>query len=344
MGKGDKRIEELVKYCSTSIDNEGTGDGYDCKLIELVSNQLIYQLSLTAGLDLRHLKPIINSGAECCVSFASTFHYNLIKNQDIDFQMKNKGILNFKKRNMFKQFGDINLSDVQNRLSDEGTLTRILNRMDVAIIDYKMSNLHSVRAACNSVGLDSIITSDSFDILKCKAAILPGVGAFSEAVKHIKDNKLDISINKFISTGKPFIGICLGFQLLFDNSEEFGLSKGLGIIPGNVKKFKISKSNSIRYPVPQVAWNKLNKAKIDWKNTLLNSNKENDYMYFVHSYYVIPEDEEIVLTTTKYGKVEYCSAISLDNVSAFQFHPEKSGANGLKIYKELKNKIGNKNE
>ena len=215
--------------------------------------------------------------------------------------------------------------------------------MDVAIIDYKMSNLHSVQSACNSVGLQSVITSDQNQILDAKVAILPGVGAFGEAMSHLTELKLDDCIYKFIDTGKPFIGICLGLQLLFEKSEEFGAQTGLDIIKGLVKRFQYYEDNNTKYTVPQVGWNRIIQNGNSWENTLLCDNRDGDFMYFVHSYYVVPEDENISLTTTTYGKVKYCSSIKYKNIFATQFHPEKSGELGIKIYHEIK-KIVKKNE
>lgn len=208
--------------------------------------------------------------------------------------------------------------------------------MDIAIIDYKMGNLHSVQAACNKVGLDSVITSDPSQIMKANAIILPGVGAFGEAMDHIIDLKLDDLIHNFVDSGKLFVGICLGMQLLFETSEEFGSHKGLGLIEGSVKKFEFTNLESVRYPVPQISWNKIQKVNISWDNTLLCNNKDNDYMYFVHSYYVKPRDESIILSKTVYGNREYCSSIKYKNIFASQFHPEKSGKVGLKLYREIR--------
>ncbi len=212
--------------------------------------------------------------------------------------------------------------------------------MDIAIIDYKMSNLFSVQSACSKLGLSSIITSDTSQIMDAKIAILPGVGAFGEAMSHLAESKLDNCIYKFIDSGRPFIGICLGLQLLFDSSEEFGRFSGLGIIKGLVKKFKISTIKSTKYPVPQIGWNQIYQSENSWKDTLLCNNQNYDFMYFVHSYYVEPEDDSYILTKTTYGETEYCSAIQYKNIYASQFHPEKSGKIGMKIYKELKNIIG----
>ena len=208
--------------------------------------------------------------------------------------------------------------------------------MDVAIIDYKMSNLFSVQAACENVGLSSTITSDKNEILDAKVAILPGVGAFGEAMKYLRDLKLDNTIFQFVDSGKPFVGICLGLQLLFDSSEEFGDYSGLGLIKGKVKKFTFHYHNSTKYPVPQIGWNKISRNGSSWENTLLCNNTNDDFMYFVHSYFVEPENDNIMLSKTTYGNNEYCSSIQQNNIFACQFHPEKSGEIGINIYKNLK--------
>ena len=213
--------------------------------------------------------------------------------------------------------------------------------MDVALIDYRMSNLHSVQAACNKVGLSSVITADTAQILDARIAILPGVGAFGEAMSHLSKSKLDDCILRFVESGRPFIGICLGLQLLFDQSEEFGNHKGLGLIRGTVKKFSFRTDKNTKYPVPQIGWNRLRQNCFSWENTLLCNNQSNDFMYFVHSYYVVPEDKKVVLATTTYGDQEYCSAIKHNNIFATQFHPEKSSITGIKVYEQLKNNLEN---
>ena len=211
--------------------------------------------------------------------------------------------------------------------------------MDAVIIDYKMSNLHSVQAACNKVGLSSVISSDPKEILDAKIAILPGVGAFGEAMSQLTRSGLDECIFRFVESGKPFIGICLGLQLLFEKSEEFGDQKGLGLVSGSVKKFKPITIKNTKFPVPQVGWNKVSHNNRFWENTPLKNNKNDDFMYFVHSYYVVPKDEEISIASTTYGQQKYCSAIKKKNIFATQFHPEKSGLVGLKIYQYLKTNL-----
>ncbi len=207
--------------------------------------------------------------------------------------------------------------------------------MSVAIIDYKLGNLHSVKSACDYVKLPSVITDDPKVILKSKAVILPGVGAFKKGMENLQNSKLDITIKEFIKMNKPFLGICLGMQLLFNHSEEFGHHPGLGIIKGKIVKFNFNFDKSNNHPIPQIGWNKIYSKNKNWKNTILETNSNEDFMYFVHSYYAIPEND-CILSKTSYGSVEFCSSIQFKNIYATQFHPEKSGKKGLKIYKYFK--------
>jgi len=209
--------------------------------------------------------------------------------------------------------------------------------MNVVIIDYKMSNLHSVVAACKKVGFKSVISSDPKEILDANLVILPGVGSFKHAMINLKNLKLETCIHDYIKSGKTFIGICLGLQLLFTKSEEFGNHPGLNILEGEVKKFNFSKKEKI--PVPHMNWNNIKMANISWDKTYLKNNLDNDFMYFVHSYFVVPKDKSIILTETTYGSQKYCSSIFKKNIFATQFHPEKSSVNGLKIYKNLYNSL-----
>ena len=207
----------------------------------------------------------------------------------------------------------------------------------IAIIDYQMSNMFSIKNALNALGFESEITSSRSKILSCDGAILPGVGSFPEAMKHIKSLNLDESINGFINTGKPFMGICLGYQLLFEKSEEVENTYGLGIMSGEVKK--IPKKNK-ETKVPHVGWNNVK------RNTLLNGVQnigplkafnDDDYFYFVHSYYVHPGNDNDIYTTTENGGNEFCSSVLKENVFACQVHPEKSGENGLQILNKMFN-------
>ena len=200
----------------------------------------------------------------------------------------------------------------------------------IAIVDFEGGNLFSVIQACKTIGLNPFITNNYHEILKSDGLILPGVGSFPHAMKVLNKKDLVIPIKDFISSKKPFMGICLGFQLLFSESDEFENPKGLDIIQGSVKKFNF---NDKKIKVPQIGWNKIYNKK-DWDNSSLRHVKQNEYMYFVHSYFVLPNDEKDILSFTNYEKFEYCSSIKKNNIFATQFHPEKSGIEGLKIYKE----------
>ena len=206
--------------------------------------------------------------------------------------------------------------------------------MDIAIINYGMNNLYSVQNACKNLGIESVITDDHDKILKSKIAILPGVGAFREAINSIKRKKLDNSIYDFINTGKPFFGICLGMQLLFEQSEEFGFTEGLKILKGSVIKFDSNLEKELI--VPHVGWNKVSFNNSNYLQSVMRNNNNEDFMYFVHSYYVVLESEDIELTSTTYQDKRYCSSITKENITAFQFHPEKSGNSGMKIFDEIK--------
>ncbi|MBU2494638.1 MAG: imidazole glycerol phosphate synthase subunit HisH [Bacteroidetes bacterium] len=214
---------------------------------------------------------------------------------------------------------------------------------NVAIIDYHMGNLFSVEQACRNVGLNPIITSKQTEIENSDAVILPGVGAFPEAMNNLNKLNLIETLKKILENEKPFMGICLGFQLLFSGSEEFGNTKGLNVFPGQVKKFPTVSSTKSKIKVPQIGWNQIHPYNSQkWKRSLLNGINNNEFMYFVHSYFVETEDDSITLTYTEYEGIKYCSSIEKDNVFASQFHPEKSAYEGIKIYNNFANSINQK--
>ena len=209
--------------------------------------------------------------------------------------------------------------------------------MKIAVIDYKMSNMFSINNALISLGFRSKITSDPNAILRADGAVLPGVGSFPEAMRHLNDLQLNDVIKDFIISGKPFMGICLGLQLLFSESDEFESCKGLGIIDGTVIGFSKYINSE---PIPHIGWNTV------YSQNLIKSNNnyaskigiaENNYYYFVHSFFVKPKQNNNILTVTRYGDYEFCSSILKGNVFACQFHPEKSGPRGLNIFRNFFN-------
>lgn len=213
----------------------------------------------------------------------------------------------------------------------------------VVIIDYGLGNLFSINNACKLVGLNTIISKNIDVINNADAVILPGVGAFGDAMNSLNNNNLTESILNFVKTGKPFLGICLGMQLLFSESEEFGTNKGLNLIKGRVVKFPSIKNNGEKIRVPQIQWNQIySEDNNRWNNSPLKNIAEGSYMHFVHSYFAIPEDTNEILTYTEYEGIKYASAVKKDNIIGIQFHPEKSAKEGIKIYQNWVNYIKNK--
>jgi len=197
----------------------------------------------------------------------------------------------------------------------------------IAIIDYGMGNLKSVEKAFDFLGCETVITGSPEKIRSASKVVLPGVGAFAEAVKCIRETHLDEVIDETIQKGKPFLGICLGLQLMFDYSEENGGFEGLGILKGKIKRIDSG------LKIPHMGWNSLNIKK---ENALFKGLPDNPYVYFVHSFHLIAEDKNIVTATTDYGK-EIEVAVGKDNIFLTQFHPEKSGETGLKMLKNFIN-------
>jgi imidazole glycerol-phosphate synthase subunit HisH len=195
--------------------------------------------------------------------------------------------------------------------------------MNITIIDYGMGNVHSVCNALTYLGFDSVVTSDADKIEASDILIFPGVGAFGQGMEELKKRNLIESIKEYIASGKPFLGICLGMQLLFEESTEHGNFKGLGILKGKVVEF--DKKQGLK--VPHMGWNSL-KTKQD--NSIFEGIEDNSYFYFVHSYYVLPKQKNIIAGITEYG-TDFCSMIIKDNIYAMQFHPEKSQKIGLKL-------------
>jgi glutamine amidotransferase len=207
----------------------------------------------------------------------------------------------------------------------------------VAIVDYGLGNLFSVEQACAFVGLNSIITNSRQDILDAAAVILPGVGAYGDAMLTLHHLDLVNVLRDIAESPKPLVGICLGLQLLMTESYEFGHHKGLGIIEGPVVPFDAPKEKEHLLKVPQIGWNRIFQPAngLRWHGTLLDGIDEGEYMYFVHSYTVQPQESNVILSTSHYGHIEFCSSIQHHNVFACQFHPERSGPGGIKVYQNL---------
>lgn len=218
--------------------------------------------------------------------------------------------------------------------------------MQVAIIDYEMGNMFSVKHACEYLGLNTVLTSDKSVIMASDAIILPGVGSFGDAMDNLKRLDLIPPIKDFVAAGRPFMGICLGLQLLFSESEEFGVNKGLGIIEGSVVRFPANNQKGRAIKVPHIGWNQIFRpggTEVYWDSSPLKNLKNGEFMYFVHSYYAKPASNQVVLSSTAYEDTQFCSSLLWENVFACQFHPEKSAAEGLKIYKNWAMMVNSKN-
>jgi imidazole glycerol-phosphate synthase subunit HisH len=197
----------------------------------------------------------------------------------------------------------------------------------IVIVDYQMGNLRSVQKAFERVGCSATISSDPARIAKAEKLVLPGVGAFGDAMAELRQRDLIEPVCAVIRSGRPFLGICLGLQLLFDVGYEGGEYQGLGILPGKVVRFELPET----YKVPHMGWNQ---ALIRHRAPVLSGIDEGTHFYFVHSYYAVPDDSDVVAIEAEYAQ-PFCAMIWRDNLFATQFHPEKSQQQGLKLLRNF---------
>ncbi len=210
----------------------------------------------------------------------------------------------------------------------------------VAIVDYGLGNLFSIRNACENVALPTIVTSDRSRILDANGLILPGVGAFGDAMASLQERGLVDVIREFAASGRPLLGICLGMQLLMSESYEFGHHTGLNLIHGKVVHLPSRRSNGSDIKVPKVGWSSISPvsdalSRRSFAGTFLEPINDGEYMYFVHSYHCVPVDQSTVVATSMHGDYPFACAVQKERVYGCQFHPEKSGPRGLKIYQSF---------
>jgi glutamine amidotransferase len=202
----------------------------------------------------------------------------------------------------------------------------------IAIIDYGMGNLRSVQKGFEKIGAEAVVTADPQVVLQADKVVLPGVGAFRDCMHNLEQAGFVEPILRVIAEGRPFLGICVGMQLLFTDSVEFGLYKGLNVIPGHVLRFPDDMTFAAEaLKVPQMGWNQLHFKR---RPPAFEGIADGSNVYFVHSYYVQPDNDDVIATTTDYG-FEFCSSVWKDNIVATQFHPEKSQDVGLRILKNF---------
>ena len=211
----------------------------------------------------------------------------------------------------------------------------------VAIVDLGMGNLHNVRRACAHVGIDSALTTKAADVTAADAVILPGVGAMPEAMRALESTGLGDAVRRVVSEGKPLLGVCLGLQLLMATGTEFLDHEGLGVFPGTVERFPRKTADGKMLRVPHIGWAPIFPVNSKgWEGTLLSTVPAESSVYFVHSYRVIPEDPGIVVAKARYAGIEFVAAVASDNVFACQFHPERSGPIGLRVYQQFALRLG----
>jgi glutamine amidotransferase len=217
-------------------------------------------------------------------------------------------------------------------------------RVTAAVVDYGLGNLFSVRQACEYVGMDVVVTARRDALLASDVVILPGVGAFGDAMATLRRLDLVDVLRDIAVSDTPLIGICLGIQLLMRESHEFGVHQGLGVIEGSVVRLESAPQGGRRgLKVPQVQWNRIRRPadgglqRDPWAGTPLAGLADGQFMYFAHSYHATPADPSVTVSVSRYGDVEFCAALRWRNVFACQFHPERSGAPGLEIYQHIAN-------
>lgn len=204
----------------------------------------------------------------------------------------------------------------------------------IVVIDYGIGNVKSMVNAFENLGVEAVLTGDEQEIMAADAVILPGVGAFKHGMDNLIERNLVPVIHNYVATGKPFLGVCLGMQMLMEESEEFGRSKGLGLIEGSVKIIPLLSDTTEK--LPHVSWNELiEPTKGRWNDTILSTTKDGTDMYFVHSFAAIPNHQTDVLASCNYGNLNFCAAVHKKNIYGTQFHPEKSGIFGLRILEEF---------
>lgn len=211
----------------------------------------------------------------------------------------------------------------------------------IVIVDYGLGNLYNLRKAFQRAGINAVISDRKIDIINAGKIVLPGVGAFSAGMEGLWRKDLIETIKDFVESGRHILGICLGMQMLMTQSEENGVHRGLNLIKGNVRRFAMPKGKDF-FKIPHYGWSTVSTPDMDnihendqWRHTILDGIKNNAYFYFVHSYYVVPDDTAHVIGVTQYGYDTFPSVIKKENITACQFHPELSGETGIHLIKNF---------
>lgn len=303
----------------TSVDNEGLEKGYDTELIRKITAQVTVPVIACGGAGNEDdLLDCFNKTQCSAVSMASILHYNKTTIQGI--------------KNKLAPYADVR--KVQRIFIPENKKSK-----KVSIIDYGAGNLRSVITAFETLNCDTKVIDTPEDVMVAELLVLPGDGAFGYGMEQLYKKNLANAIRSYISQNKPFIGICLGMQLMLSESFEFGHYKGLDIIKGKIIQFKRKEEvNAEGYTIPHMRWNALENTGGDWDKTILNGIPDKSEAYFIHSFCVYPDDKSVSIADTYYGGQKFCTVLKKGRAYGTQFHPEKSGDIGLRLLSNLLNK------
>lgn len=360
-----KKAEELGagEILLTSVDQEGTENGMDHELAKKVSEAVSIPLIVSGGASsIGDFSRSFKEGKADAVATASLLHYRKYDVEEIKESMQKQGIsvrmighpLRIEKKNdEGYDIDDYNKFTIRHLRSDilekqQKNTPKAIDQginadkdadFGIGVVNYGINNIKSVVKALEKIGKKAKIIDTPEEIKAAKSLILPGVGAFKNGIDSLMDKGLVGPLKDSARNGTPLLGICLGMQLLFSESEEFGLHKGLDLIRGKVISLKNPRDVKVEgYKVPHTGWNSLKKPygkDNAWKSTLLKSTNPGSDVYFVHSFHAVPEDKKHIIATAEYGNQEFCVVAKKDNISAAQFHPEKSGMVGLNILKSF---------
>ncbi|MGB3056695.1 MAG: imidazole glycerol phosphate synthase subunit HisH [Candidatus Omnitrophota bacterium] len=366
-----KKVEALGagEILLTSVDMDGTERGFDLELIKAVSDAVSISLIVSGGAgNSSDVSECVSLGNVDGVACGSMLHYNKYHIDEIKEELAKKGISvrrdpNVKKvnTNPYQQYDITNYNkftlnqlqgDREKIGSEEAKIFNIRTKKceddhdyEIGIINCGINNVKSVLKAFERIEKKAKIINTSSEILSSKYLVLPGVGAFEYGMDKLDKLGLIKPLKEKVQAGTPILGICLGMQLLFSESEEFGLHKGLDIIPGRVISFKSSDEIKVKgYKVPHIGWNKIKYPSFvddafNWDNTILKETELDSSVYFVHSFYPVPDNSKDVIATAECGGQEFCAVVKHGNITATQFHPEKSGEIGIKMVERFCRKI-----
>jgi len=353
----------------TSIDQEGTGGGYDLDLVTRIVDAVNVPVIVCGGAgSAQHVEELLNECYVDAVCAASIFHYHVISK--FGAEKRDEGNIEYLKKfvesknPILKRIDPISVSELKTYLTKSKNRSINLRRStdlplkykkikydaitkiggqfsNVVLVDYGRSNLFSVTQVLKTIDVKVEITNDPEKIIKADKLIIAGVGAFGDGMDGMCRNNLIEPITEFVATGNPILGICLGMQLFLSKGEEFGLHEGFDFIKGSVLKLKEKNENGRNVKVPHIGWNQVKcpakeEHKKQWSRLpVLKDIHSGDYAYFVHSYMAVPENPDYIVAETDYGPNTFCSIILKENILGCQFHPERSGLMGFKIYKNF---------